>query len=93
MLKPRETIRGVVSVRKSLTGSVNARRTLEGTVVAGGKKPPTYDGSYYVLPSFDSQTLETNGLLMNDDVTVDAIYVSRTSNPSGGITVYIGGTE
>ena len=51
-----------------------------------------YDGQYEINPSFDDQILETKNKLMTDDVTVNAITVSRTTNPSGGKTVYIGGT-
>lgn len=50
-----------------------------------------YDGEYEVTPDFNEQTLETRGLLMADDVSVHAIQVSRTTNPSGGTTVFIGG--
>lgn len=52
--------------------------------------PPLYDGDYEVEPRFDAQTLETKNKLLKDDVTVKAIHVSRTSNPQGGKTIYIG---
>lgn len=55
----------------------------------GGGIP--YDGEYEVNPSFQTQVLETRERYMSDDVTVNAIEISRTSNPSGGTTVYIGG--
>lgn len=51
-----------------------------------------YEGPYQVMPKFTHQTLSTKGMKMIDDVTVDPITVSRTSNPSGGKTIYIGGT-
>ncbi len=50
-----------------------------------------YDGTYEVTPKFENQTLPTRAKLMRDNVTVDAINVSRVSNPAGGNTVYIGG--
>ena len=46
---------------------------------------PEYTGSYNVTPSGSTQTLETNGKLMTDDVTVDAMSIdlqSKTVNPS-----------
>ena len=49
-----------------------------------------YDGPYEVTPEFSAQTLPTKGKSMRDDVTVHAIPVSRTTNPQGGKTVYIG---
>ena len=51
----------------------------------------TYSGSYSVDPSFDRQVLETSGKAMTNDVVVEAIMVSRTTNSSGGRTIYIGG--
>lgn len=50
-----------------------------------------YEGEYEVTPDFDGTTLETTGKTLSNDVTVHPITVSRTSNPSGGNTVYIGG--
>ncbi len=50
-----------------------------------------YDGSYTVTPTFENQYLETTNKLLRDDVTVYSIPVSRTANPAGGTTVYIGG--
>ena len=50
-----------------------------------------YDGEYEVDPSFDTQVLQTRRKLMENDLTVNAIEVSRVSNQYGGKTVYIGG--
>lgn len=61
------------------------------TVVRDTNVDP-YEGRYIVRPIFEEQTLETRDKYMRDDVTVEAIEVSRTSNPSGGTTVYIGGS-
>jgi len=56
------------------------------SVVAG----ETYDGSYEVTPRLYAQSLDTDGKLMEDDVTVYEIPVTRTTNPTGGLTVLIG---
>ena len=49
----------------------------------------TYDGAYDVIPKADEETiLETEGLVMADDVTVRRIPYFETSNISGK-TVYI----
>jgi len=53
--------------------------------------PPAYTGAYEVDPDFTGTVLETEGKMMTDDVTVNAIEVARVTNPSGGKTVYIGG--
>ena len=50
----------------------------------------TYDGSYEVTPRLYAQSLDTDGKLMEDDVTVYEIPISRTTNPTGGLTVLIG---
>lgn len=60
-----------------------------GLVSGGGT---IYEGPYEVSPIFDDPTaLPTDGKLMAQDVTVNPIAVSRTSNTSGGQTIFIGG--
>ena len=51
---------------------------------------PLYEGDYQVTPRLYQQELETDGKLMEDDVTVYEIPVARTTNPTGGLTVVIG---
>lgn len=50
----------------------------------------TYTGDYEVTPRLYAQSLDTDGKLMQDDVTVYEIPVTRTTNPTGGLTVLIG---
>lgn len=50
-----------------------------------------YEGEYAAIPSFDEQVFPTGNKLMKKDFEVTKIPVFRTSNPSGGNTVYIGG--
>ena len=64
-----------------------------GSLSVGRCHHETYDGTYEVIPTFSRQTLNTHDKLMTDDLTVRAIEVSRTSNPQGGNTIFIGGTE
>ena len=52
-------------------------------------KGEPYTGAYVVHPKTTSQELNTKDHHMTDNVTVDAIYYSETSNLSG-ITVFIG---
>ena len=49
-----------------------------------------YAGPYEVTPRLYAQSLDTDGKLMEDDVTVYEIPVTRTTNPTGGLTVLIG---
>lgn len=51
---------------------------------------PAYDGAYEVTPRLYPQYLDTDGKLMTDDVSVYEIPISRTTNPTGGLTVLIG---
>ncbi len=72
-------------------GGNDITATLDTAIVINQITGDIYDGEYIVDPSFEQQTLETRNKTLTDDVTVNAIMVSRTTNTSGGYTVYIGG--
>ncbi len=59
----------------------------------GGPYTPAsdYEGDYNISPKFEDQTLPTKNKTLNADILVNAIEVARTTNLSGGKTVYIGG--
>lgn len=62
--------------------------TLDGIYVNG--HVPAYEGAYEVVPqAFASTTLETEGLRMEQDVTVYEIPYASVSNPEGGLTATI----
>ncbi|MBR1810241.1 MAG: hypothetical protein IJ766_01155 [Clostridia bacterium] len=76
---------------KTVAASMSVSRRITATAYRAtrdGGAP--YEGAYEISPAFESQTLPTKGKSMTDDVTVEAIKVSRTTNASGGKTVYIG---
>ena len=50
----------------------------------------TYDGDYVITTGLTDRSLATNGLLMDEDVTVKGVKVTYTSNMYGGKTVVIG---
>ena len=50
-----------------------------------------YTGAYIVEPAWEEQVLPTKHKLMDNDVTIESIYIARVSNHAGGKTVYIGG--
>ena len=52
---------------------------------------PEYTGDYVVDPDFEGVTLATRNKVLTEDIVVNPIEVSRTSNTSGGQTGYIGG--
>lgn len=81
-----------VGTLKIVSGRLSGTSTL-----CGGVSIPTvihneyYDGETTVVPSDYDKVLHTNGKTMRDDVTVVAIPFFRTTNVSGGDTIYIGG--
>ena len=50
-----------------------------------------YHGQTNIKPDFDGCVLDTHQKVLDADIIVNPIEVVRTSNPSGGKTVYIGG--
>ena len=77
------------------TGSMYIRGTT--LVIKSGALPPsgdyeTYSGDYSVRVPFggDDTVLETGNKLMRDNLTVEAVNVSETTNPAGGKTMIIG---
>lgn len=57
------------------------------TEYIGGER---YIGDYIVTPKVKSQTLQTSGKVMEDNVTIKSIPFFNVSNTSGGSTVFIG---
>lgn len=84
MLSSMDGLIGTLSGIGTLTGGLSVPASVDG-------RP--YTGEYTVVPNFNEQTLDTNGKLMMDDVSVTAIPVEITTNEQGGRTVYIGGFE
>ena len=74
-----------------LSGFLNAQKGISGVLTIPSAVGATvYDGSYEVTPRLYAQSLDTDGKLMEDDVTVYEIPISHTTNPTGGLTVLIG---
>lgn len=90
-----QTIAGSLTHPQKIIASLSTvgSASITGTISKIPVKEVEYLGPYAIDPTFEDQTLNTNQKIMTDDVTVKAIAVSRTSNTSGGITVYIGGLE
>lgn len=65
--------------------------TIQGRIatvfVASGE---SYSGEYTVSPAFSQQVLPTKDKLLNNNITVNAISVYKTTNASGGNTIVIG---
>jgi hypothetical protein len=72
--------------------TVKNEKPAMGITVVRGESVPKYTGTYEVIPqAWQDVVLETSGKKMEDDVTVRQIPYYETSNPQGGMTVYIGG--
>lgn len=50
---------------------------------------PEYSGLYEITPSFEVQSLETKDTVLREDISVDKIKVTETSNTSNGKTLII----
>lgn len=78
------------ALQKAENAAEQAEQAAERAEAAADAIAP-YEGEYTVKPDFAVQTLPTTDKTLRDDVTVEAIEVSRVSNQAGGTTVYIGG--
>ena len=56
-----------------VVSSNKQRKSINVTAPVAAGKVPEYEGSYSVTPTEQEQTLQTNGFLMKNDVSVDAI--------------------
>lgn len=87
----------------NLVGILSRASPIYGTISRGGNVltgyiavPTTadkehYTGTYEIAASTsEDQVLPTRQKILADDITVQKVYFSRTINPSGGTTVYIG---
>lgn len=93
VLNVEHRIVGALTRPGKIVGQLTAPPQVVGTISRYPTKEVSYPGPYIVSPTFDDQVLDTDQKLMQSDITVKAIAVSRTSNLSGGITVFIGGLE
>lgn len=53
-------------------------------------KQHKYKDSYVAISSFEDLVLQTKNKFLEDDILIEKMNMSETSNPSGGYTLYIG---
>lgn len=83
---------GRIAAVGSLNGDMTAKGRMSGKVKSAETKPlPYYEGEYELTPIWEDVTLETKQKSMSDNVTMQAIPYAEVDNPSGGVTVIIGG--
>ena len=65
---------GVLSAGATISGALATAQTLEGTLtIPTAILPPSYEGTYEVTPSAETQTLETDSLYMRGNITINPI--------------------
>jgi hypothetical protein len=69
---------------------LTTRIPVKTTVNSDNTNIPVYKGTYTVIPNTSDQTLETAGMLMEQDTLIEEIPYSVVSNNSGGTTATIG---
>ena len=52
-------------------GAIDVDLSIDGVYLGG--EPPHYGGAYEFEPSADAQVIETHGLLLDEDITIDPI--------------------
>lgn len=88
-------IEGELNLSHLVCGEMTLSHLIDGVIdkviaIDSGQRPH-YQGDYIVTPLVNDQViLETQGKLMDDDVTVLRVPYLETSNPAGGNTAYIG---
>ena len=87
-------IEGEVSLSSTIEGEMAMTSVIEGEIdkiLYVDTSHNVYEGDYIVTPLVNNEVvLETNGKLMEDDVTVLRVPYLETANPSGGNTAFIG---
>lgn len=84
-----KTIFGTLTEITRLKGFLTCNDVLTGSLSIG-LLGESYTGEYTVIPkAYNDQVLETQGLNMQNDVTVTKVPYYEVSNPRGGVTIYI----
>lgn len=84
------SVNGDLYETTNLAGSITADEALIGQIVIGGGGDP-YRGEYRAIPTFEQQTFPTANKQMMQDFTIEEIPYAEVANPSGGMTITIGG--
>ena len=87
-----------INSRGSIKGSISSGSTLQGTISAAASSQNSglgeytmYEGEYEITPDVDKkQTLHTAKKILSNDITVNAVPYTESTNTSNGITVHIG---
>lgn len=91
MIQDTVVIGGECSLETRIEGDCDLTNMVEGdpdvlVVEGGGQTYPHYSGSYTVNPSTSQQVLQTDGKVMDDDVTINAVATGSATTPATIIT-------
>lgn len=91
MIQDTVVIGGECSLETRIEGDCDLTSMVEGdpdvlVVEGGGQTYPHYSGSYVVTPSASQQVLQTDGKVMDNDVTVQAVAQGSATTPATIIT-------
>ena len=73
-------LRGTLSGVGTLSGSLTPATLQLGGALSMETRTNAYSGTYIVDPDWYTHVLDTNGKLMNDDVTVNPVSYSLATN-------------
>lgn len=69
-----DVIKGRLSEVEKIGGSLSSAQTIKATIkIPTVIYPATYHGEHEITPSREAQTLETEGLYMTENITVNPI--------------------
>ena len=82
---------GEISLQNHMDGEWDLNIPADGDpnviiIEGGGQTYPHYQGDYTVTPSTTAQVLDTDGKVMDDDVTVQAVQAGSATTPATIIT-------
>ena len=66
-------LKGTLSHVKTLKGSLSPSNTLKGSFSMKVRNNGSYNGPYVITPSMETQTLDTTGKRMSENVVVNPI--------------------
>ncbi len=68
-----KTLHATITGNAKFSASLKARETLHASVFISSVQPETYTGAYEITPSKYKQVLNTENLLLTDNITVKPI--------------------
>lgn len=83
-------IRGQLSPVASMTGNLSSEASVDGGLTIPATVARKYTGDYSVIPNDNQQVLETEGLMLTENIVIEPVpsYYGRILWDGSVITVY-----